>query len=396
MNKRVFVKSSSLDSEICAEFWNDKEWKIIIKCGINANLHFLASGNDKNSPSLALGWRREWVKSSNESRESNATSQIQITFFSLENDIDCLVCGYLATFLGLDSRVNLANLKCENNIFFVDSPLQKSEILSRLAQKDIIQSCEQIELSDKKISRDSVIMPFNGSRANISREILEANRGFFLESENSPSLAINTPPQTPPARGGAFSVSPSPASGNTKNSPSLAEGARGWVNSAIFPYKARILPSESIKSCESSEINKSNESYAQSFDTNPKNAIYKAIGKALGLSLPTESSLRDFATQNRGNPNNLLDSIIFLNFRLDIETLKILILQKCTFIVCAEKPAFSVIRFAQKFGITLIAFVKNRADLAQNANFNQSTDSSQSISQNGDFLILTHQMRFKA
>ncbi|MGX2983147.1 hypothetical protein [Helicobacter sp. 23-1045] len=30
----------------------------------------------------------------------------------------------------------------------------------------------------------------------------------------SPSLAINTPPQTPPARGGAFSTSPSLAEGD--------------------------------------------------------------------------------------------------------------------------------------------------------------------------------------
>ena len=38
--------------------------------------------------------------------------------------------------------------------------------------------------------------------------------------KNPPSLALNTPPQTPPARGGAYI-----------DSPSLAEGARGWVSS---------------------------------------------------------------------------------------------------------------------------------------------------------------------
>ena len=140
-------------------------------------------------------------------------------------------------------------------------------------------------------------MPFNGSRVKISRKILETNRDFFVDSNES-------------------------------------------------TYKARIVSSES---------NESYTSCAESFDTNPKNAIYKAIGKALDLS------------EGKGN---LLDAAIFLNLRIDIETLKILILQKCTFIVCAEKPAFSVVRFAQKFGITLIAFSQN------------------------SFLILTHQMRF--
>ncbi|MGX2983529.1 hypothetical protein [Helicobacter sp. 23-1045] len=42
----------------------------------------------------------------------------------------------------------------------------------------------------------------------------------MIFGKNFPFLAINTPPQTPPARGGAFSTSPS-----------LAEGARGWVKS---------------------------------------------------------------------------------------------------------------------------------------------------------------------
>ena len=41
----------------------------------------------------------------------------------------------------------------------------------------------------------------------------------MTSATHSPSLVINTPPQTPPARGGAYN-----------DSPSLAEGARGWGN----------------------------------------------------------------------------------------------------------------------------------------------------------------------
>lgn len=295
MNKCVFVKSVGLDSAQCGKvevaFFDDKEWKIIVNCEKNSSLQGSLS-------------KAKTTKQST----SNADSQITITFFALKNDIDCLVRGYLGTFLGLDFY---ANLKRENNAIFIDTTLSKDEILSRLAQKDIIQSCEQITMSDKKINSDSIIMPFNGSRAKISREILEANYDFFATS-----------------------------------------------NIESGKFLARIVCGESSANA------------VESFDTNPKNAIYKAIGKALDLSL------QDLAKANRGNANNLLDATIFLNFRLEIECLKILILQKCTFIVCAEKPAFSTIRFAQKFGITLIAFTKNHAN-------------------SEEFLVLTHQMRFQ-
>lgn len=293
MNKCVFVKSVGLDSAQCGKvevaFFDDKEWKIIVNCEKNSSLQGSLS-------------KAKTTKQST----SNADSQITITFFALENDIDYLVCGYLVTFLGLDSY---ANLKRENNAIFIDTTLSKDEILSCLAQKDIIQSCEQITMSDKKINSDLIIMPFNGSRAKISREILEANYDFFATS-----------------------------------------------NIESGKFLARIVCGESSANA------------IESFDTNPKNAIYKAIGKALDLSL------QDLAKANRGNPSNLLDATIFLNFRLEIECLKILILQKCTFIVCAGIPSFSVVRFAQKFGITLIAFTKNHAD-------------------SGEFLVLTHQMR---
>ena len=325
MIKRVFVKSVSRNDEAEAQFLDDKEWKIVVKCESNGDSS-ADSGESSGESSADLG------ESNMDSSESSTDSQITITFFALENDIDCLVCGYLATFLGFD----FANLKHENNHIFVDSHLSKDEILTRLSQKDIIQSCEQISLNDKKIMRDSVIMPFNGSRAKITSEILEANRDFFQNGESG--------------------------------------------ESSEFPYKARIILNP-----------ESPESNAESFDTNPKNAIYKAIGKAFDCAtnserIATKSSLRE-SQRDRSNPN-LLDCVIFLNFRTDIECLKILLLQKCTFIVCAGIPTFSVVRFAQKFGITLIAFVASKnGDLSQNADLQKDSH---------DFQILTHALRFQA
>ena len=332
MIKRIFVKSALRENEVEARFFNDKEWKIVLKCG------------DFGESNVDLGESRENFgessgESNGDSSDSSTDSQITITFFALQNDINCLVSGYLRTFLGFDFS---KHFKCENNHIFVDSPLSKDEILSRLRQKDIIQSCEQISLNDKKIMRDSVIMPFNGSRAIITREILEANRDFFSDLGESSDLPI------------------------ARHCESLRSKANQSINKANFPHKARIILN--LKSP------KSNESNAESFDTNPKNAIYKAIGKAFTYAtnsarIAAESPLQESA---RIATQSLLDAIIFLNFHPDIESLKILILQKCTFIVCDGIPTFSVVRFAQKFGITLIAFANN------------------------DFLILTHALRFKA
>lgn len=246
---------SRLDSAVDSAFFNDIEVKIILRCA--------------------------------------ESSEITITFFALENDLEALVRGYLSVF---DLKADLVR---ENNIFYANLPLSKEAILTRLSQKDFIQSCEQISLSDKKILRDSVIMPFNGSRAKITNDFLEANRAFFAES--------------------------------------CVDSAD--LDSAFY---ARIITQDAESS------------FTQSFDTNPKNAIYKTIGKALKKS------------------NSLLDSAIFLNFCIDIECLKILLLQKCTFIITRGKPTFSVVKFAQKFGATLIAFTNN------------------------DFLILTHNLRFKS
>lgn len=288
--KKIRVKSILQNDEIETHFLNDMEWKIIINCGdwneSNENLSDLSANFDK----------------------LKTDSQIIITFFALENDIDYLVKGYLETFLGFDSFVS-ANIKHKKNHIFVNSPLQKDDILKHLAQKDIIQSCEQISLNEKKVMRDSVIMPFNGSRATIKRETLETNRDFFKNLDSR--------------------------------------------KSSDFPYKARIIFGESLET---------NVSCAESFDTNPKNTIYKTIGKIFDFN----RKHKQITTQS------LLDSIIFLNFRIEIECLKILLLQKCTFIVCNEIPVFSVVKFAQKFGITLIVFTDN------------------------NFLILTHQIRFQA
>ena len=251
------------------------------------------------------------------------SSEITITFFALENDLKALVQGFLSVF---DLKADLVR---ENNIFYANLPLSKEAILARLAQKDFIQSCEQISLNDKKIMRDSIIMPFNGSRAKITNAFLEANRAFFAESIDC-----------------HFKRSKKTIDCHSEQS----EESQKIIDSA-FLDSAECVDSAFCARIVTNPAESSANFSIHSFDTNPKNAIYKALGKSL---------------QKR---DNLLDSAIFLNFCIDIECLKILLLQKFTFIICKNLPPFSVVKFAQKFGATLVCFYRD------------------------DFFTITHQMR---
>lgn len=258
--------------------------------------------------------------------ESTADSKdepLKVVFFTLKNDIKELVRGYFGIFFdfkfkGIDERQ-----------ITIQTTLTSDEILAKLSQKDIIKSCEQIILNDAKISDTAITMPFNDSRAKISSAFLRENSDFFCDDFRGKSCDSSD----------FFR-------GDSANE-TMSDSAK---DSAIFRecgvlYRVKI-PSHKV----------------ESFDTNPQNAIYKAIGKAWNRS---EKS-KDLSKMHF----NLLDSTILLNFRLEMESLKILLLYKCTFVICSKKPSFSVIKNAQKFGMTLIAFDNDR------------------------FLILTHTARF--
>ncbi len=92
----------------------------------------------------------------------------------------------------------------------------------------------------------------------------------------------------------------------------------------------------------------------ESCDINTKNALYKTIGKAI----------LEFG--------DLLDSALIINWTLDLEILKKILCCKITFVMFIGKPSFYVLKYAQKFGITLIEY-KNSDTLS----------------------ILTHQVRIK-
>lgn len=269
MTKNILIKSSNLAKSVESSFFNDIELKVIIENSVDSGV-------------------------------------IEMIFWTLDFHLKELVRGYFGVFF------DFCFTHIEKHKITIQTSLSKDEIIARISQKEFIKSCEQIIISDKKISKDSITLPFNDSKTKISQEILQKNISFFTESTHLDSAILEIM--------------------GVKDSAIFSESG--------FLYKAKILLKDN--------------NAIQSLDTNPKNAIYKAIGKAF-------EKMQD---------NYLLDSAILLNFRLNMECLKILLLYKCTFIICNGKPTFSVIKNAQKFGVTIIAFDKN------------------------DFLILTHTMRF--
>lgn len=305
--KNILIKSSDSANSVESSFFNDIELVIIIE----------STADSKDEP-------------------------LKVVFFTLKNDIKELVRGYFGIFFdfkfkGIDERQ-----------ITIQTTLTSDEILAKLSQKDIIKSCEQIILNDAKISDTAITMPFNDSRAKISSAFLRENSDFFCDElwgkscDSSDFLRGNLGESSDFLQGDSSDFFRSDSANET-----MSDSAK---DSAILKecgvlYRVKI-PSHKV----------------ESFDTNPQNAIYKAIGKAWNRS---EKS-KDLSKMHF----NLLDSTILLNFRLEMESLKILLLYKCTFVICSKKPSFSVIKNAQKFGMTLIAFDNDR------------------------FLILTHTARF--
>lgn len=205
---------------------------------------------------------------------------LEIVFICLDNDLECLVYGYLSDI----SKNCIKDIKIEKNNIFVQISLQKDEFLNLLNDREIIQTCESINLTDNRILKYRLVVPFNGSKISIQiNYLLESCNDFYFKDSNL--------------------------------------------------YRARILFLGN---------NKNNENIInplESYDTNPKNALYKTIGMA------------------KIKRDDLLDSIIFINFRLDIEILKKIILSKITFVIFAEKPSFTILKFAQKFGLTLGEYI---------------------------------------
>lgn len=205
---------------------------------------------------------------------------LEIVFICLDNDLECLVYGYLSDI----SKNCIKDIKYRKNNIFVQISLQKDEFLNLLNDREIIQTCKSINLTANRILKDRLIVPFNGSKTSIQiNYLLESCNDFYFKDSNLCRARI------------LFL-------GNNKNNENI------------------INPLES-------------------YDTNPKNALYKTIGMA------------------KIKRDDLLDSIIFINFMLDMEILKKIILSKITFVIFVEKPSFTILKLAQKFGLTLGEYI---------------------------------------
>ena len=95
-----------------------------------------------------------------------------------------------------------------------------TNVFCAYAQKHYFDEIHSIDILDCNAGDHGYAFATNFNPEINLREVSSKARYWIRDSKSSPSLVINIPPQTPPARGGA-SYCP----------PSFAEGARGWVDS---------------------------------------------------------------------------------------------------------------------------------------------------------------------
>ena len=124
---------------------------------------------------------------------------------------------------------------------------------------DLFPKVEQRELIDIHLELNSqnellIALPESKSDSKDSRKSNESSVNSAPSTKKTPSIINNTPPQIPPARGGASydsrslaevksQTSLSLASGESQISPSLAEGARGRVDSVLKDSALKTLES---------------------------------------------------------------------------------------------------------------------------------------------------------
>ena len=80
-----------------------------------------------------------------------------------------------------------------------------------------------------------------------------------------------------------------------------------------------------------------------SSDINAKNAIYKVFGSIFKIN-----NEPNMGVESR------IESILIINFPLSIEILKQILMYKITFIVFIDSPSFTTVKYAQKYGLTII------------------------------------------
>lgn len=263
--------------------------------------------------------------------KNSAFNKAENDFFEVEenfyNDIEIKInlndyfeIGFIALDFNLESlalgyfksfNIDITKINVSDNVIFAKTALSKQEAIFRLEQKNIIQSCESIMLNDNKTSSTNIIIPFNASRFSISASKLQEISSFF--SQKSEILS------------------------------------------------SRILLKQDLENLQN------NHNILEMQECSAKAMIYKLIGKAIQVKIKEQGDENQIGQIE----NDLLDSMILLDCNLEIDILKIIILNRITFIVSNKKPSFMILKYAQKFGITLIYY-------------------------NGiDFRILTHNLRIK-
>ena len=101
-----------------------------------------------------------------------------IHFICLAENLDFLVYGYLRDLK--DIKIS----KIENNDIFVKTTLSKNEVLDLITQKEIVGTCESIEITNLKAESKKIVIPFNNTRYKLKSDILlEICNDFYKNIE---------------------------------------------------------------------------------------------------------------------------------------------------------------------------------------------------------------------
>ena len=110
---------------------------------------------------------------------------VEIMFVCLANNLDHLIYGYLKDINRADIEIAII----ANNKIAVKTKLSKDEVLDLIKQKDLVGTCESIEIADSKLESSKIVIPFNNTRYKIKNDVLlDMCNNFYVNLDDSMRL----------------------------------------------------------------------------------------------------------------------------------------------------------------------------------------------------------------
>lgn len=114
---------------------------------------------------------------------------LDLIFVCFPDNLKFLVYGYLSDI----KRSDIEFISIEDKNIFVKTKLSKDEVINIINQKDLIGTCESIEIIDSKIETNKFIIPFNDSRYRLDNGVLlNICNDFYNFLKDNKSMMYNS------------------------------------------------------------------------------------------------------------------------------------------------------------------------------------------------------------